>query len=72
MQRDRTVGYLETKRCSDGAVDEVDFAAMRAHKFGGDHQAKTGTTGPGSALERLEQMRPRLVGESRAGIGDGY
>ena len=55
------------KPAPDGAVDEVDLAAVRAHELGGDGEAEAGAAGAGRALECFEQvLRARLSRESPA------
>src|SRR5712664_14161 len=76
VKRDWAIGDFQAERCPDGSVDERDLAAMGTHEFVGDHEAEPGASGPRRSLERLKQVRPRLIREARAGVrnlddGDG-
>src|SRR2546421_3506345 len=66
----RTVRDREPERRADGAFDQPDFAAMRAHQLGHDGEPEAHAAGAGRALEGLEQMRAGFLRQPRAGIGD--
>ena len=53
-QFNRPVGDREAERRADRAVDEAQFAAMRADEFGGDRKAEPGAAVARRALEGLE------------------
>src|SRR6266508_5917040 len=67
-QLDRAVGDADAEGRADRALDQLDLAAMGAHQLGRDGEAEPGAAGPGRALERLEQVAARLVGDAGPGI----
>src|SRR4051794_38724220 len=67
---DRPVRDDEAERGADGALDEADVAAVRAHQFCRDREPKPGAAAPGRALEGLEQMSARFLRNAGAGVGD--
>src|SRR5215831_20795690 len=68
IKRDRAIGDFHAECRPDGSIHQDDLAAVGAYEFLRDHEAEPGAAGPRRSLEGLEQMRPRLIGESRAGI----
>src|SRR5262249_26865239 len=68
LQLDRAVRDGQAEGRADRALDQADLAAMGAHQLGRDGEAKPGAAGAGRALERLEQMRARRLGNARAGV----
>src|SRR5262249_33382396 len=68
LQLDRAVGDGQAERRADRAFDQPDLAAMGARERGGHREAEPGAAGAGRALERLEQMRARLLGNAGAGV----
>src|SRR5262245_65282695 len=63
---DGAVGDADAEGGADGAVDQADLAAVRAHQLGGDGEPEAGAAGAGRALESLEQMRPCPFGQAGA------
>ena len=55
---------------ADGALDQMDVAAMGADQFGGDGKAKPAAAGAAGGLERLEQMFAGLRRDAGAGVGN--
>src|SRR5204862_1706994 len=66
----RAVGDGQAEGRADGAFDQADLAAVRAHQLGDDREPEPDAAGAGRALERLEQMRAGFLRPSRTGIGD--
>ncbi len=62
----RAVGDDDAEGGADGALDQLDVAAMGAHQLGGDGEAEAAAAGAAGALERLEQMLARLLRGRRA------
>jgi hypothetical protein len=54
LQFHRPVGNGYPEGGADGALDQMDIAAMRADQFGGDRKAEPAAAGPAGGLERLE------------------
>src|ERR1051325_6449859 len=67
---DRAVGNGDAEGRPDGALDEPDLAAVRAHQLGRDGAPQPRTARAGRARERLEQMGARLGGHARPGVRD--
>ena len=63
VELDRAVRDGDAEGRADGALDQLDLAAMGAHQLGRDGEAEAGAAGAGRALERLEQVRARLLGQ---------
>src|SRR5262252_8003722 len=42
VERDWAIGDFQAERCPDGSVDQRDLAAVGAHEFVRDHEAKAG------------------------------
>src|SRR5580692_2827785 len=65
----RAVGNRDPEGGADGALDQVDFAAMGADQFGRDRKPEPAAAGPAGGLERLEQMVAGFGGHAGAGVG---
>src|SRR5690606_5455596 len=50
--------------------DQIELAAVAAHKFCRDREAEPGTALARSALERLKQVLARALGQAGAGIAN--
>src|SRR6266849_1064990 len=61
VELDRAVRDGEAEGRPDGAFDQANLAAMRAHQLGHDGKPEADAAGAGRALERLEQMRARAL-----------
>jgi hypothetical protein len=73
LEVDRTVGNRELE---DGArsrpIQQPDLAAMGAHKFGGNSQAKSGSARSYGTLEWLEQSGARARRHAGTCIADAH
>src|ERR1700719_539785 len=68
LKRDRAIGDFQVKHRPDGPIHQDDLAPMGAYELRRDREAEPGAAGPRRSLERLEEMRPRLIRESGTGI----
>src|SRR5919108_509094 len=64
------VGDREAEGRADGAFDQTDLAAVRAHQLGDDGEPEPDAAGASRALEGFEQMRAGFLGEPWTGIGN--
>src|SRR5437868_5183669 len=70
QQFHRAIRDRDPERGADGALDQMDMAAMGADQLGGDRKAQSAAAGAAGGLERLEQMLARLGRNAGAGVGD--
>src|SRR5689334_4037006 len=64
----RTVRNSEPEGRANGALDELDLAAVGADKFGGDGKAEPRSTAALGRLEGLEQMLASPGRKARTGV----
>src|SRR5712672_1909459 len=64
------VGNHDPEGGAQGALDQMDVAAMEADQFGRDGQAEPTAAGSAGGLERLEQMVAGLGGHAGPGVGN--
>ena len=70
QQFHRPVRDRDPEGGADGALDQMDVAAMGADQFGGNRQPEPAAAGPAGGLERLEQMVAGLWRHAGAGVGN--
>src|SRR6516225_11808290 len=70
VEIDCAVRDREAEGRADSAFDQADLPAVGTHQLGHDGKPEPDAAGAGRALERFEQMRAGLLGESRPGVGD--
>src|SRR3954449_5675558 len=68
VELDRAVRDGEPEGCANGALHELDLAAVGADELGGDGEAEPGSAAARGRLEGLEQVFARPGRKPRAGV----
>ena len=66
LQFHRAVGDGDAEGGADGALDQANLAAVRAHQFGDDRQTEADAARAARAGERLDRKSTRLNSSHRS------
>src|SRR5262245_21831078 len=70
VKRGRAIRDFQAECRAAASGAQRSLAPVGMYEFVRDREAEPGAAGPSRPLERLEQMRPRLIREARTCVGN--